>query len=279
VWKGRGCANDDARRDLSRRIVSVVGEAAMVFDLSGKVALVTGAGQGVGAGISRMLAAQGATVVVNDLRGERAAETAKSIEAAGGRAEVSEFDVTDRAAVTNAVGDIATRLAPVDILVNNAGNGGEEGLHPAPFREMDPASWMGPIAVNLFGVLHCCHATIDAMCEKGWGRVITIASGAGMVGLGIGVSTYAAGKGGAIGFMRHLAIETARYGVTANSLALGLMASNARSELTAGMARAIPVGRLGTPEDIGALCVYLASNEASWMTGQTVHINGGSVTS
>ena len=251
----------------------------MLFDLEGKLALVTGAGQGVGAGISRLFAAQGATVVVNDLRAERAAETVASIEAVGGRAQACEFDVTDRDAVSAAIADVGARLGAVDILVNNAGNGGAEGLHPAPFREMDPASWTGPIAVNLFGVLNCFHATIDGMCDRGWGRVITIASGAGMVGLGIGVSTYAAGKGGAIGFMRHLAVETARYGVTANTLALGLMGSTAGSELTAGLARAIPVGRLGTPEDIGALCVYLAPNEASWMTGQTVHINGGSVTS
>ena len=113
----------------------------MLFDLEGKLALVTGAGQGVGAGISRLFAAQGATVVVNDLRAERAAETVASIEAVGGRAQACEFDVTDRDAVSAAIADVGARLGAVDILVNNAGNGGAEGLHPAPFREMDPASW------------------------------------------------------------------------------------------------------------------------------------------
>jgi NAD(P)-dependent dehydrogenase (short-subunit alcohol dehydrogenase family) len=117
------------------------------------------------------------------------------------------------------------------------------------------------------------------MCEREWGRVITIASGAGMVGLDIGVAAYGAGKGGAIGFMRHLAIENARLGVTANTLALGLMEMEQPGDITARMARTIPVGRLGRAEDVGAACVWLASEEASWVTGQTIHVNGGSVTS
>jgi NAD(P)-dependent dehydrogenase (short-subunit alcohol dehydrogenase family) len=120
------------------------------------------------------------------------------------------------------------------------------------------------------------------MCERGWGRVITISSGAGMNGLGIGVSLYAAGKGAAISFMRHLAVECAHDGVTANTLALGLMQRDGEpdgSSVTQSMARTIPVGRLGTGEDIGYACVYLASNEASWITGQTIAINGGSTTS
>jgi NAD(P)-dependent dehydrogenase (short-subunit alcohol dehydrogenase family) len=170
--------------------------------------------------------------------------------------------------------------ARIDILVNNAGNGGEHGMVPTQFRDSDPASWRGPIDVNLHGVLHCCRAVINGMVERGFGRIITISSGAGVVGLNIGVSPYAAGKGGAAAFMRHLAVENARTGVTANSLALGLMGvQGPPSDLTASLARQIPVGRLGTPEDIGALCVYLASDEASWMTGQTIGINGGSVTS
>ena len=107
--------------------------------------------------------------------------------------------------------------------------------------------------------------------------MITIASGAGVVGLNIGVSPYGGGKGGAIGFMRHLAVENARAGVTANSLALGLMGMPDPT-VTASLARQIPVGRTGTPEDIGYACAYLASEEAAWVTGQTIHVNGGSVT-
>jgi NAD(P)-dependent dehydrogenase (short-subunit alcohol dehydrogenase family) len=133
--------------------------------------------------------------------------------------------------------------------------------------------------VNLNGVLNCCRAVINPMCDRGWGRIITISSGAGVVGLRIGVSPYGAGKGGGLAFMRHLAIETARFGVTVNTLALGLMnVQGAPNETTAALARQIPVGRLGTPDDIGSACVYLASPEASWMTAQTIQINGGAVT-
>jgi NAD(P)-dependent dehydrogenase (short-subunit alcohol dehydrogenase family) len=249
----------------------------VLFDLSGRFALVTGAGQGVGAGIAALLAAQGATVAVNDLRAERAEVTAAAVAEAGGKAVVSAFDVTDHAAVRAAVDALP---ATVDILVNNAGNGGEHGMVPTQFRASEPSQWDGPIDVNLRGVMNCCHAVINPMCDQGFGRIITIASGAGMVGLRIGVSPYAAGKGGAIGFMRHLAVENARSGVTANSLALGLMdVQGPPSEVTRTLAAQIPVGRLGRPDDIAAVCVYLASDEASWMTGQTIHINGGSVTS
>jgi NAD(P)-dependent dehydrogenase (short-subunit alcohol dehydrogenase family) len=248
-----------------------------VFELEDKVALVTGAGQNVGAGIARLLAGQGAAVAVNDIRPERAAETVAAIEAAGGRAMAIGFDVTDHQAVAAGVAEVEAALGPVDVLVNNAGNGGAEGMRPTQFRDSDPASWRGPIDVNLYGVLNCSHAVINGMCERGWGRIITIASGAGLVGLNIGVSPYAAGKGGAIGFMRHLAIENARYGVTANTLAIGLM-TNEDQSVTEALARQIPTKRTGVPEDIGYACVYLASPEAEWVTGQTIQINGGSVT-
>jgi len=250
-----------------------------MFELNGRVALVTGAGQGVGSGIARLLAAQGAVVAVNDLSPARAAETVASIAAAGGNAVAAVFDVTDFDEVAAAIEDMNAELGAVDVLVNNAGNGGAAGMKPAQFRDSDPKSWHGPIDVNLFGVLNCSRNVIGPMCDRGWGRVITIASGAGMVGLRIGVSAYAAGKGGAIGFMRHLAIESARFGVTANTLALGLMTNPGGPGVAEALARQIPVGRTGTPEDIGALCVYLASPEASCMTGQTIHINGGAVTS
>jgi NAD(P)-dependent dehydrogenase (short-subunit alcohol dehydrogenase family) len=119
---------------------------------------------------------------------------------------------------------------------------------------------------------------IDGMCERAWGRVITISSGAGVIGMRMGISIYAAAKSGSIGFMRRLAVEVARQGVTANTLALGLMGVQDLTELTRDTARQIPVGRLGSPEDVGAACVYLASEEAAWMTGQTINLNGGSTT-
>lgn len=245
----------------------------MVFDLSGRTALVTGAGQNVGAGIARLLAIQGAKVAVNDLRAERAAAVVEEIAAAGGRAVAAPFDVTDLAAVTGGV----QSLGAVDILVNNAGNGGERPMVPAPFVEADPATWEGPIRVNLYGVLHCCRAVVPAMCERGWGRVVTVSSGAATAGVDIGVSPYSAGKGGALAFTRTLALEVARRGVTANSLALGLM-DMPDPQLTARLARAIPVGRTGRPEDVASACLWLVSEEAAWVTGQTLQVNGGSIT-
>ncbi len=250
-----------------------------MFDLSGRVAVVTGAGQGVGAGIARAFAARGATVVVNDVRSERAETVVGEINAAGGTAVTAAFDVTDFDAVSAAMATIAGDLGPIEILVNNAGNGGAEAMATIPFRETSPQQWEGPLRVNLYGVLNCCRAVINPMVERGYGRIITISSGAGMTGLNIGVSPYGAGKGGAISFMRHLAIENARSGVTANSLAIGLMGMQGVTEVTERLARQVPVGRLGTPEDIAAICVYLASEEASWMTAQTINVNGGSVQS
>jgi 3-oxoacyl-[acyl-carrier protein] reductase len=249
-----------------------------MFELTGKVALVTGAGQNVGAGIARVLAAQGATVVVNDIRVERADETVAAIRAAGGTATSVGFDVTDYDDVVAGIGRAVAEVGTIDVLVNNAGNGGAEGMTPTKFRDSDPASWRGPIDVNLYGVMNCSRAVINPMVEKGWGRIVTIASGAGVVGLNIGVSPYGGGKGGAIGFMRHLAVENARAGVTANTLAIGLMEQKGNREVTEALARQIPTGRTGVPEDIAYAVAYLASPEAEWVTGQTMHVNGGSVT-
>ncbi len=246
-----------------------------MFDLAGRTALVTGAGQNTGAGIARALAGRGALVLVNDLAAERAAAVADEITADGGRATPLPFDVTDLDAVTRAI----TISGPVDIVVNNAGNGGAEQMRPTPFRDMDPADWESPIEVNLRGVMNCCHAAINPMVERGWGRIITISSGAGASGVGIGVAPYSAGKGGGLGFMRSFALENAAFGVTANSIALGLMDNVGSSDVTAHLATSVPCKRLGSPDDVGALCVYLASDDAGWITAQTINLNGGSVTS
>ena len=244
-----------------------------MFDLTGRVALVTGAGQNVGAGIAKALAGQGATVAVNDLRGDRAEAVVDEIVSAGGKALTVPFDVTDLSEVTEGV----ARIGQVDVLVNNAGNGGAESMVLRQFVDMDPSDWEAPIRVNLYGVLHCCRATVPAMCERGWGRVITISSGAGTGGVAIGVSHYSAGKGAGIAFSRTLALEVAAKGVTVNALALGLM-TILNPTATERIARAIPVGRTGRPEDVAAACVWLASDEAEWVTGQTIQINGGSLT-
>jgi len=244
-----------------------------VFDLSGKTALVTGAGQGMGAGIAATLARRGATVAVNDLHEERAYATVESIAVQGGNALAAPFDVTSMQEVKAGVSAVGS----VDILVNNAGV--PDGMALTRFQDMDPGEWDRFLDLNIRGVLHCTRAVIDGMCQQKWGRVITVSSIAGQLGLPIGVSLYGAAKGGALAFMRHLALEVASQGVTANSLALGVM-NNAGSEAeVAAIAATVPVGRVGTPEDVGAAVVYLASEEASWMTGQCIGLNGGSGTS
>lgn len=250
-----------------------------MFDLSGRVALVTGAGQNTGAGIARALASRGAAVIVNDLLMERARTAADSISSAGQRSSACAFDVTDADAVERGVAEAETAFGPIDILVNNAGVPADMGV--TPFREMSPDAWRSFVDLNLYGVLHCTRAVLNGMCDRGFGRVVTISSGAGQVGLPLGVSIYGAGKGGAIAFMRHLAMEVAGNGVTANTLALGLMdhVGDGNDDVTAAMAKSVPVGRLGAPRDVGAATVYLASDEASWLTGQTIGLNGGSVTS
>ncbi len=245
-----------------------------MFELNGKTGLVTGAGQNVGAGVARTLASQGAHVLVNDIVAERAAEVADAIVNAGHSAEALPFDVTDGDEVRAAIAD-----RPVDILVNNAGNGGAEMMQVKPFAETEPADWVGPLAVNLDGVMNCTHAVLPGMIERGWGRVIGVVSGAGTVGVNIGVAAYSAGKGGAAGLLRSVALEVARTGVTVNAIALGLMSNTAGGDITEQLARAIPTRRLGTPEDVAALCAYLASEEASWMTAQTIPLAGGAITS
>ena len=246
-----------------------------MFDLSGRKAVVTGSGQGIGKGIASQLAGQGAHVFVNDVVADRAEAAAAEIRQAGGQAEPLAFDVTNREQVVSLL-----RPLELDIVVNNAGNAGARMMMPQPFREMDPESWAPPLDVNLHGVMNVTHAVLAGMCERGRGRIITISSGAGVVGLPIGVAPYGAGKGGAIAFMRHMAIENAGLGVTANSLALGLMEmTEVHDEALVGkLAASVPCGRLGTGKDLGPAVVWLASDEAEWVTGQTIHINGGSLT-
>ena len=246
-----------------------------MFDITGKTALVTGSGQGVGLGIARTLIAAGAIVYINDLVADRALAAANEL---GPMARPLPFDVANFADVEAAI----LSADPIDILVNNAGI--PPSMRAVKFRDLPRDEWGPYVDVNLYGVLNCVKAVLDGMCERNWGRIITISSGAGTQGLNIGVSIYGAGKGAGISFMRHIAMENAGDGVTANTLALGLMQrdepgiSEDQRTVTAKIAKTVPAGRLGTGTDIGYACVYLASEEASWVTGQTIAINGGSAT-
>lgn len=257
---------------------------AVQLDLTGRRVLITGAGRGVGRGLALAFATAGADVVVNDLRAERAEVVAEEIRAAGGTAGPAAFDVTDYDAVTAAVATVVERVGQVDILINNAGNAGAEGFASrAPFAETTPEDWQSFLGVNLYGVLHCTRAVLPSMIDRAWGRVLTIVSDAGRTGDANGAA-YAAAKAGAAGLTRSLALETGRHGITANNIALGTMRTPLTEPLWAEQAdspqaRAILSGyavrRPGLPEDVTHLAVLLASDHGSWITGQTIPVNGG----
>ena len=251
-----------------------------MFDLKGRVALVTGAGQSVGAGIAAVLARQGAAVIVNDVAGDRAEKVAAEICEHRQNAVAAAFDVTDLQESTEKIRAAESVLGHhVDILVHNAGVASDRAT--MPFRELDPEQWRPSIDLNLYGLLNTARVVIDGMCDRGWGRVIQISSGSARTGQNIGVSMYAAGKSGGEGFMRHLAAEVGQFGVTANILALGHqknLEDKMPPEMISRILATIPIGRLGDPEEVGAACAYLASKEAAGLTGQTIDFNGGSQT-
>jgi NAD(P)-dependent dehydrogenase (short-subunit alcohol dehydrogenase family) len=247
----------------------------LLIDLTGRTALVTGAGRSVGRGIAEVLASTGAFVYVNDLHEDRAAEVVAAIRTNGHDASSVNFDVTDASAVETGFDSISADRRKVDILVNNAGIA--EGFSMKLFNESGPEDWLPPINLNVVGTMNMIRRSLPAMIEQGWGRIIQISSGAGSVGLPIGVSSYGASKAAAESLIRHVAVENGKYGITANALALGLMANvgDLASDQLDRMLAAVPVRRLGKPEEVGLAAAWLSSDGAGFITGQVIHLNGG----
>ena len=251
----------------------------MNFNGNDRVALVTGGGRGIGAAIATGLAQDGHKVVIADMRKQEADATAHAITEAGGTAVAFEVDVTDSSAVSEVVAQTTEQLGPVEVLVNNAG---WDDL--MPFLATDEAFWDRVLDINFKGMLRLTHAVLPGMVERKWGRVISIGSDAGRVGSSM-ESVYSGAKGGIIAFSKTVAREVARSGVTLNVVCPGPTDTPMMAETTAkaedsdavlkGMTRAIPMRRLGKPEEVAAAVRFFADESAGFITGQTLSVSGG----
>ncbi len=242
-----------------------------MFDLSGRTALVTGASGGIGGAIARALHARGATVALSGTRREALDALADAL---GDRVHVVPCDLSDAAAVTALVGDAEAALgAGLDILVNNAGLT-RDGLA----LRMKDEDWSAVLEVNLAAAFRLSRAALKGMMKRRWGRIVSITSIVGVTG-NPGQANYAASKAGLIGMSKSLAAEVAPRGITVNCVAPGFITSamtDALSDDQKGrLLGAIPAGAMGTGDDVAAAVVYLASPEAGYVTGQTLHVNGG----
>jgi len=241
-----------------------------MFDLAGKSALVTGASGGIGAGIARALHAQGATVGLSGTRREALNALAAEL---GDRAHVLPADLADPEAATTLITAAESALGKVDILVNNAGLT-KDGLA----LRMSDADWAKVLDVDLAAPFRLSRAALKFMLRRKAGRIINIGSVVGSTG-NPGQANYAAAKAGLLGLTKALAQEVASRGITVNLIAPGFIETPMTDALSdaqrAALAEKIPLGRLGSPADIAAAVVYLAADEAAWITGATLHINGG----
>jgi 2-hydroxycyclohexanecarboxyl-CoA dehydrogenase len=247
--------------------------------LTGTTALVTGGGRGIGRAIALALAKEGAQVAVLDILRDEAERVRGEIEAQGVKALALVTDLTRRGEVERAVGTALAQWGQLDVLVNNAGWDKLE-----PFLESEEETWDKVIAINFKGVLYACKAVLPHMVARGRGKVISIASDAGRVGSS-GEAVYAGTKGAIIAFSKTLAREMARSGITVNvvcpgltetPLLQGIRAQSPKAERTIeAVTRAIPLGRVGQPEDVAAAVVYFASPAADFVTGQTLSVSGG----
>jgi 2-hydroxycyclohexanecarboxyl-CoA dehydrogenase len=248
--------------------------------LKDKTAIVTGAGSGIGRAIALRLAAEGLIVGVFDINTKGADETVAAIESAGGKGVAVGCDITDYQAVTAAVGKFESQVGRgTDVLVNNAG-----WDTPMPFLKTEPAFWQKVTAINWFGPLHMTHAVALGMASRKAGRIINIASDAGRVGSS-GEVVYSGCKGATIAFSKALAREVARSNVTINTVCPGPTDTPAMDafvgtgeqgqKIRDAMVKGVPLGRIGLPDDYPGLVAFLASDDAAFMTGQTISVSGG----
>src|SRR3989339_582538 len=241
--------------------------------LKDKVALVTGSAQGIGKSVAVALARAGANIIISDVNLELANQTAQEVAALGVKAKAYKFNVADLAEVESAVAEMVKEFGKIDILVNNAGITKDNLL-----MRMKKEEWDAVIGVNLTGVFNCTKVVGTLMMKQRYGRIISIASIVGQMG-NFGQANYAATKGGVIAFTKTIARELASRNITANAIAPGFidtdMTKKLSDEVKQKMLAQIPMGKLGSPDDIANAAVFLASPEADYITGQVLAVNGG----
>lgn len=244
--------------------------------LKDRVAIVTGSGSGIGRAIGLAMAREGARVAVVDLNEGGAQETVKEIQKEGGQAHAYKADITKKAQIEAMVADVIKRWGTVHILVNNAGWDKVE-----PFVQSTEETWDKVLAINLKGPIICTRAVLDEMIKNGYGKIVSIASDAGRVG-STGEAVYSAAKGGIIAFTKTIAREVARHRINVNCVCPGPTDTPLFAAVTAenpklaeSLKRVIPFGRLGQPEDLPPAVIFLASDEAGFITGQTLSVSGG----
>ncbi|PPJ13238.1 short-chain dehydrogenase [Nocardia nova] len=244
--------------------------------MSGRTVIVTGGASGIGGAIARRLAADGSPVAVFDVDGAAADLAAREIGEAGGKAIGVAVDVSDRAAIDTGVQRVRAELGRPSILVNSAGI-----TTSGPFLDITAQQWARVLAVNLTGTFDCCQAVLPDMVEQGWGRIVNISSSSVHSGAA-GMAAYVSSKSGVLGLTKVLALEFARKGITVNTIPPGFIdtpmmrATAERGFIDVGkQIDATPVGRIGLPEDIAAACAFLVSEEAGYITGQVIGVNGG----